>query len=323
MIPITKTSLFCLLTLSTVLVAQDHDLSIPAKKGSTVWLSKVEKMEQTIDMGGQEMEIGRETTTVMQCTVKDVDDKGMLVVETKIARIHGTMTIPMAGDVEFDSAAPSQDDDDGGDEDGFGMPSSGAIAKSQTMLAGKSFVAKVDSKGKVASLEGVAELLKAGKGGGGMMPQGPTETDLRRLVEGAFGNVPDKAVAVGGTWDHKTGEGSGMPGVSMKLTLAKVDDDTFEVTSTGTIDPPKTDGGDDPRAKMMESMKIVSSKSVGSQHISRKDGFVLDASHTVEMDATMESPMGGEMSMKVKASTTTKRTTADAAMPAKAEAAPK
>jgi hypothetical protein len=273
-------------------------------------------------MGGQEMEMGNNKTTVIQCTIKDIDEKGMLVVETKVVRVHGSVTVPMGGDVEFDSAAPSQDEDDDEGGDGFGMPSSGAITKAQTVLAGKTFIAMVDNKGKVTSLEGVAELLKAGKKGGGMMPSGPTESGLRDLVGSAFGNLPDKATAIGSTWDHKTVEGNNMPGVSMKLTLAKFDDDAFEITSTGTIDPPKA-VGDDPRAKMMESLKIVSSKSAGSQRISRRDGFVLAASHTMDMDATMDGPMGGEMSMKVKAETTITRTTADAAMPAKAEAAPK
>lgn len=320
MIPITKSSLFCLLTLSTAIAAQEHDLSIPAKKGTTVWLSKQEKVEQSIDVGGQEMETGKDVTTVLQCTVKDVDDKGMLIVETKIARIHGAMTLPMMGDVEFDSAAPAGDDDDD-DGGGMGMPSTGAIVKSQTALAGKTFLAKVDSKGKVASIEGVAELLKGAKRSP-MMPS-PTENDLRHMVEGAFGYVPEKPMAVGATWDHQTGEGSTMPSAALKLTLAKVDDAAFEITATGTVEPPKATG-DDPRSKAMQSLKISSSKAAGTQHVSREDGFLIDSSNTVEMDATMDGPMGGEMSMKSKSTTTIKRTTADAAAPAKKAAdAPK
>jgi hypothetical protein len=315
MIPITKSSLFCLLTLSAALAAQDHDLSIHAKKGATVWLSKQEKVEQVMEVSGQEMETGKDATTVLQCTIKDVDENGLMIVETKVVRVHGTMTIPMMGDIEFDSAAPSADEDDEDDGGGMGMPSTGAIAKSQTALAGKTFVAKVDSKGKVASLEGVAELLKGTKKGMGMMP-GPTEGDVRHLVETAFGYVPEKPMAVGTTWDHKSGDGSKMPGASMKLTLSKVDDNSFEITSTGTVDQP-TGEGDGPNAQMMKSMKISSSKVSGAQHVSRQDGFVLDATQTVEMDASMDSPMGGEMSMKIKSTTTVKRTTAEAAMPAK------
>lgn len=323
MIPIQMPSLFCLLSLSLAAVAQDHDLRVPTKKGATVWLAQESKLSQTIDMGGQEMETGRQVTTIAQFTVTDVDDKGNLVVETKVARIHGSMTIPMMGDVEFDSAKSDAAD---GEEDtgGFGMPSPGAIAKSQTALAGKSFVAKVGPNGKVVALEGVEELLQAGKNkkGNPMLPGGPNEAELRSLVESAFGMVPEKPMAVGTSWDHKTGDGAGTYPSTMKLTLAKVDADAFEISAAGTVDAPKPAGeGDDPRRKMMESLKIGSSKIEGSQRVSRQDGFVIAVSQTMTMDAAMDGPMGGEVSMQIQSTTTVKRTTAEAAMPAKAEAA--
>jgi len=322
MIQITKSSLFCLLGLSTVLAAQGEvDLRLQAKKGASVWLTQETKLQQLIDMGGQEMETGRNVTTVLHLTVKDVDDNGMLLAETKSSHIHGTMTMPTMGDVEFDSVSSVLADDDNDDANGFGMPSMGQIAKSQTALAGKSFVAMVGPDGKVASFQGVDELLKAGKGGNPMAQAGPTEAELRTLVESSFGHPPEKPLAIGASWDHKVKEGGGMPSVTMKLTLAKVESDAFEVTSTGTIEEPKKGEGDanDPRQKMMESLKISNSKATGLQRISRQDGFVLDSAQTVSMDATMDSPMGGEMSMKVKATTSVKRTTAEAAVPAKAE----
>lgn len=324
MIQITKSSLFCLLGLTAGLAAQEGevDLRIQAKKGASVWLQQESKQQQLVDMGGQEMEVGQAITTVLQVTVKDVDEKGLMVVETKVARIHGTMTMPMVGDIEFDSAKPEADaGEDGGG--GFGMPSPGALAKSQTALAGKTFLAKVDPYGKVASLEGVAELLKNKGKGNPMAPQNPvTESSLRNLVEGAFGVLPAKPVAVGTAWDHKMEEAGSMPGMSIKLTLAKVDADSFQITAAGKVDPPKTDGEQtDPRRQMMDSLKVANDKVDGSQRISRQDGFVLDATYTMSMDATMDSPMGGEMSMKIKSVTTTKRTTADAATPAKADAA--
>ncbi|MBX3464643.1 MAG: hypothetical protein KF830_15850 [Planctomycetes bacterium] len=320
MISITKLSFPCFLALAAALPAQEHDLRVAAKKGATVWIAQESKVEQTIDMGGQEMETGRHSTTILQLTVKDVDDKGLLVVETKVARIHGSMTMPMLGDIEFDSAKADPGDDDGG-RGGMGMPSPGAMAKAQTALAGKTFVAKVGPDGKVAAIEGADDLLKPGRRGNRMTPS-PTESDLKTLVESAFGMVPAQPTAIGGSWDHKLAEGAGMPAVSMKLTLAKVDADSFEVTAAGTIEPPKPgEQGDDMQRKMMESLKISNSKANGVQRVSRQDGFVLDAAHTVTMEATMDGPMGGEMSMQVKASTTVKRTTAAAAMPPKAEAA--
>lgn len=321
MIPITKSSLFCLLTLAATLAAQGDavDLRIQAKKGASVWISKHEKSENLIDVGGQSIEQAQDVTTVLQVTVKDVDDQGMLVVETKVARIHGSMTVPMLGDVEFDSAAPADEDaeDEGG---GFGMPTPGTLAKAQTALAGKSFVAKVGADGKVASLEGVADLLQQGKANP-MMP-GPSEDSLRSLVETAFGMVPEKPVAVGSVWERKVHEDSGQPAVAMKLTLAKVDADSYEVTADGKIENPKPskDKAGNTRAQMMESLKISDSKATGTQRVSRTDGFVIEATTNVSMDATMDAGMG-EASMSMKGTTKIQRTTAEAAMPAKTEAA--
>lgn len=317
MIPFSKSSLFCLLTLSATLAAQGDavDLRIKTQKGASVWISKHEKSETLIDLGGQSMEQGQDLTTVLQLTVKEVDEQGRLVVETKVARIHGSMTMPMIGDVEFDSAAPGEEEDDGG---GFGMPTPGAIAKTLTSMAGKTFVAKVSADGKVAPLEGVAELLK-GKTNP-MVPGSPTEASLRGLVETAFGMVPEKPVAVGAVWDHAVVEEAGQPAVAMKLTLAKVDADSYEVTAEGTIEKPEAGkGGTDPRARMMESIKIGQSKATGMQRVSRQDGFVIEATTSVAMDATMDAGMG-EASMNVKSTTKVQRTTADAAMPPKAEA---
>ena len=98
-----------LLSIVTCLVplaaqGEEHDLRVTAKKGASLWFTQESKQEQSIDMGGQQMDMGNSTTYTVCTTVKDVDEKGQLVVETKIVRVKGTMTIPMMGDIEFDSA---------------------------------------------------------------------------------------------------------------------------------------------------------------------------------------------------------------------------
>ena len=125
MSPFTNLRLLSLFCLATPLVCQgggaENDLRVAAKKGSTVWLLLEEKQEQTIDMGGQTMDIENMTTRTLQVEVKDVDDKGNLTVEVKIARIHGSMTMPMGmGDVEFDSAKKTEGEEaeDGDADDG-------------------------------------------------------------------------------------------------------------------------------------------------------------------------------------------------------------
>src|SRR5262245_29102735 len=229
MSPFTKLQLLSLFCLTTPLVCQgagekaaEHDLKVAAKKGSTVWLLLEEKQEQTMDMGGQQMEMGNTTTRTLQFEVKDVDDKGNLVVAVKFARIHGTMTIPMMGDIEFDSTKKAE----GEDEDAGGMGfSPGAMTKAMTALAGKSYVAKVDAFGKVASLEGVAELLKEQNKNAGMGGAAASEGQFKQYVESAFGTLPQKPTAQGATWDRVDDEDA--MGVTMQtklqLTLVKVD----------------------------------------------------------------------------------------------------
>lgn len=310
-----------LLFAAPVAAQGELDLRVVAKKGAEVWLTQENKQEQVIDMGGQEVEIAHTTTHTLHITVKETDEKNGLVVETKIVRIHGSISSPMGGDMEFDSAAPPPDD---GEEGGMGMPSPGMIGKALTRLAGQSFVAKVDNFGKVTSMEGASEILAAAKKGAG--PIGPTasEQTLRNFVEGAFGSLPDKPVAIGGTWNRETPSTDDAPGTKMQMTLAKADADAIEVTATGTMETPppaKAGEGAGARKSIQDSMKVKNSKISGAQKLSRQDGFVIEARTELALDADMESPMGGEMSATIKSIRTTKRTTAEAAMPKKAEPA--
>lgn len=317
--PITKSSLLSLLCLTTSLVAQgaEQTLRTTAKKGASIWLIQEDKQEQTIDQGGQQMEMGNTTTHTVHLTVTDVDDKGVLTVEAEIVRVHGSVQSPM-GDTEFDSATPAGDDEDGG----FGMSS-----KAMTRLAGKKFTAKVEPRGTIASLEGTAELISKG----GRMGGGVSEGSLKQMVTNAFGMMPEKPVAQGSTWDHVEKATGRMPmNNKLTLTVAKLDDATFEITTVGTVEKPAGEapaaageGEGDEEAqmrKMLENTKISNGKIAGSQKVSRQDGFVVEATNTMTMDVDMETPMG-DVSMNVKKTTTTKRTTAEAAMPKKVEPA--
>jgi hypothetical protein len=315
-----------LFLLAAPLFAQGEvDLKTTAKKGSSVWLSVERKSEETIDAAGREMERTQSTTRVLHVAVKDVDDKGNLVVETKIARVHGNMSMGGQADFDFDSAAAAAGDDD----DGMGGMFS-TMKKALMAGAGKTFTAKVDSRGKVVELmDGAAELLR-GNQGGMMSGNSLDEGTLKNIVEAAFGNVPEKPMAVGSKWEHKETDGRMPMEHKLEMTLTKADDEAFEVSATGTIDKPAqpADAGKDPAdldpqeamaREAMRSMKVKNGKMAGSQRVSRKDGFVLDASSTVTMDIEMTAPGMGEMSVAAKVTSVTKRTTADAAEAKKAE----
>jgi hypothetical protein len=320
--------LFALLCFSTPLFAQgaEVDLRSTAKKGNSVWLVTVQKQEQVIEAGGQEMESGQTVTRTLNVTVLG-EDGGNLLVETKIARIQGSAALPMGmGDVEFDSAAPAKAGEEA-DEDGMGGMG-GMLKKAMMAGAGKSYRAKVSPYGKVLELlDGSAELIQsdADPMAGGSL----SKSDLERFVESAFGRVPEKATAVGAKWQHVDNREDGrMPlEQTLELTLVKADADSYEVAATGTVTKPeakaddkKGEEGDENAAMardMMKNMKMSNGKFTGTQKVSRQDGFVLEASNVMSVDAEFTGQM--EMKMSIKSTTTTKRTTEEAAMPKKAE----
>lgn len=320
-----------LLGLAATLSAQGdaHDLRTTAKKGASVWIAQESKSEQAIDMGGQQMDMGNTITYMVQVTVADVDDKGMLTVEAKIGRVFGTMTIPMMGDVEFDSIDQKADDAPA-EEDESGMPNFDAIGQAMGSLAGAVFTAKVDPFGQVKSMDGVTKVLdaarkKGGRMGGQMLGAQLNESAMERLVESAFGILPEQPIAVGASWDRNEDQKSSRMNVSnkMKLTLAKHDAESFEITASGTVEKaassaePAKDGEDEQAAmqrEMMAQMKIENGKITGTAKISRTDGFLVASNSTMSMDMAMPSPMGGgEMTINQKVTTNTKRTTAEAA----------
>jgi hypothetical protein len=323
-----RTFLFPLLLLSAPLFAQGEvDLRTTAKKGSSVWLAHTMKQEQNIDMGGQQMESGNVVTRTLHVAVKDVDDKGNLVVETKIARVQGSASIPMMGDTEFDSAEPAAADEE---DDGMGGMTA-MIGKSMMAGAGKTFTAKVSPYGKVIELMADAKELLAGAEKG-PMGAGFDESTMKQLIEGTFGKLPEKPTAVGAKWaDNEQESGSRVPMKrNIEMALAKADAELFEITATGTLEQvAQLDGagapqGDDEEAAMareaMKSMKIKNGKANGTLKVSRTDGFVLESSLVVTMDVEMSAGPMGDMQMAMKITTSTKRSSEEAATPKKAAA---
>lgn len=321
-------SLLPLLLAAPLLAQGEIDLRPTVKKGNSVWLQVEQKLEQVIDMGGQEMEQTQNLTRVLHVEIKDVDDQGNMTVATKIARVHGSMSLPMGmGDIDFDSAAP----DDGGDAGG--MPGMGNMKEAMLAGAGKSFTAKLNARGQVVEItEGADAILKGNQGGlnsGNAMDR----ATLEQIVESAFGTLPEKPVAVGSKWQHTEKETSGRMPMEHKveLTLTKADDQAFEVTASGTVEKPEVAGAGDEQAgntqeemarQMLKTMKVKNGKLSGTTRISRKDGFVLDANNSVSMDVEMEAGPMGDMAMAMKQTISTKRTGPEAAE-AKKPAAPK
>lgn len=304
--------------LSLPLAAQDAQklgTKLGAKKGDAAAFVVRGKQKQEIDMGGQTMEAGNQLTHDIAIKVADVDDQGNLTVEVHMKRIRGSIEMPMMGSIEFDTAKKS--DDEGGDEGGFGMPTGATMASAMRPLTEKALIAKVSPRGKVESIQGLEEALEkarssAGPMGGGMLAGVISEGPVRAIVSGLFGLMPEEPVAVGGTWQRVETDGGRMPmKQSATVTLKSLSADSYEIALSGTIQPPTKEDiekmlegeGDGENAEMaramLETMKIKNGKLDGQSTVDRSTGFVKTGKNTVKMDMTMESPMGGDMTIAV------------------------
>lgn len=322
--------LLSILALAATAAAQEHDLRSTAKKGSTAYFVQTTKQEQSIDMEGQAMEMGNTINYTIKLAVTEIGEKGELQVAVDILRVEGALLLPMMGEVAFDSAAGPTEDD------GFGMS---ALGDAMASLAGQKFTATVSPYGKVEKAIGTAEILEAarkkgGQMGGQMLASSLSEKVLENLVENAFGVLPDKPIAKGGKWTHSETAKESRTQVDnkMELTLTEIDDAAFVIDATGTVSKPGgeapalgTDEGEEAAMarEMMANMKIKNGKIGGKIKVSRTDGFIVESTSTMSMDIEMPSPMGGgEMTIAMKQTSGTKRTTAEAAMPKKKDAEP-
>jgi hypothetical protein len=297
------------------LAAQEIDLRTTAKKGGSVWLVVEQTLVRSFEAMGQEVELTQSSTRVQHLTVDDVDDKGNLTVTVAIARIFGKLS-GAGEEVTFDSqgAAEAAEDDEAA-----GMMA--AAIKGMQAGAGKSFKAKVSPYGRVLELVDTKAILENTEDSPGL-----DESQLKQMVEGAFGRLPEKPTAKGGKWPHADGSRGGRMPTKLvaELTLSQVDDETFEIEAAGKIekaDMAAASDDDSPTTKAARSMKVENGKASGKQKISRKDGFLLEARLDSSMDSEMN-VMGNNLPMSIRSTSTTKRGTEADAKPAK-KAAPK
>lgn len=305
------TAITSALALAAAMPAQGIELRVRAEPGTRLFFRVDRTMDQDIDMGGQSMQMGNALHQALAITVKEVAEDGTMQVEAEVLHVWGKLTLPMMGEVEFDSAKKSEEPDDG---DEFG-PSAGMMAKALTLLAGHTFPAKVSALGKVVEVGGVDKFLdeareKAGRMGAQMLGGTLNSGAVRQLLDGVFLDLPEQAVKVGEPWqdskEQKSGRGPTMR-VDNELTIRAADDDAVTIDGAGTmaiVKPAKDAGGDkaaDDEAgpdieQMIADMSIENAKVAGSARLSRADGMLLEGKFVQTMDISMPSPMGaGDM----------------------------
>jgi hypothetical protein len=319
--------------LGSALAAQSDKVTLrfAAPQNTTAFFVVSTKMEQNIDMGGQSMEMANTVHQTLAAKVLSADEKGTKV-EFEVCRTAGSMTVPMMGDIEFDSWTEKADKGAADEGDDFGMPNMDAIGRMLTSAAGKKFVATVDARGEITSIDGIKEAVDAAKqkgGGMGRMMRGlVSEDSLRQVFAATVLRCSAEPVAVGGQWQLTEKPSAEMPlDNKVKATLEKVAADQVTVKIDGTVTKPTADAGkgeakgekpageDDEEAmrkEMMEKMEIKDGKVSGNITASRTDGFLIAGESVTSMTMTMPSPMGGgEMVVENKVTSNVKRVAKD------------
>lgn len=323
--PLHVSSLFPSLLLLAPLAAQDAIQLQPPKTGKITFV-QVGTQEQNINAGGQEMNVTQEMTHHFTIEVTGVAEDGKRMFTVTIERVSGKLDVPMAGAIEFDSAAKAEEATEEAGEDGpmggMGLPSGDKISAGLREIAGKTFTAEVGADGTIAAIAGFDETRKAAKKAFGgqaaqMMEGAFQDRGLQGLVRGAIGHLPKEAVAAGAAWETKNDVGGQLPmEQALKITLAKADAAIAELTYAGES---KVKEG----ARMpMPGAEVEGGKVEGKATISRTDGFAIHSKITSNMSIFAENEMVGEMTIEMKMTSETKR--ADAAKTeTKKEEAPK
>lgn len=289
---------------------------VPAK-GCSVWLTRECRKEDQDQAAGF-----RSVTTIVHTLHVDVtgfDDQGRVLVDVKVARVHGSLTMGEMGDVAFDSRTLRADD---GVAVQAGMGMSPAQMSRQIMaLAGKSIHASVGPQDEI-TLRNATALVEPGE------PLGfpVTENLLRDLVACAFAPLPKGPMTTNTVWERIDTDRSGFVPItkSWRFTLTGFDDRSLVITGTGSIGkgpigvPDQDPGGNEELTQMLvaahESAQVRDSKLVGDCVVSQQDGLVLTANSSASMRIKMEGPMG-EIDIQRAETVVTKRIDAASAVP--------
>ena len=286
------------LGLTAALAAQEANPAprpVPAK-GSSVWLTR-ERRQEFREEAGDHRSV---TTTVhtLHVEVTGLDDQGRVLVDVKVARVHGSLDLGAMGEVAFDSRT-LRADDGAAAEAGLGMSPS-QMSRQMMTLAGKSIAASVGPSGEI-TLRNAAALVEP-KGEHIGFPV--TEELLRDLVGCAFAPLPKDPMTPNTTWERLDTSSDGLVPLakSWRFTLSKADATSLTITGTGSVAkgplgaPDQDLGGPEELAQALraarESAQVTDGTLVSEHVVSRQDGLVLAADSKVSMRLQMESPMG-------------------------------
>lgn len=246
------------------------------EKGRELRYRHVQK--QTMEFAGTAME--QQTAQTHLWTVKDVDDKGVAGIETKVVAVAAKGTGP-TGEYDYDSEK---------DKEAPANPQVAMMAK----MVGQTFAMRMTPAGKIVELKGydklVDEMLKdLGDDAGPMkemLKQMLSDDTMKSMMQQMAPMLPEKPVAKGESWKNDFTLKMPMLG-GMKFgitsTLADVKDGEAHIAQDWTIEL-KADGeGADPNNPLAGAVQIKDSKAKATMVFSIERGCFVSQKMTMQM----------------------------------------
>lgn len=178
-----------------VATSEDVRLAWKLKEGDTLRYRIVQEIHD-VSAGSGDFATDVGSGQVLQEKVKSVASDGTATIECTWEALRIQMSIPMVGDLSFDSTRTD------------GPASSSGQLKGLASVVGATFRMHLKRNGEVVSVSGVNEALSKAfpeddpslKLPGGILGQSFNDDGMRRTLQSAF--LPDKSVAAGAMWKH-------------------------------------------------------------------------------------------------------------------------
>jgi hypothetical protein len=271
-------------------------LRLKYKTGDVFQVEVVQEQKQKISMGAQTQDIPVNLTMGMTWNVDNVNADGIIDMTQSIDRVQMKMTIPMQGEVTFDSAAD-------GEPEGL----AGMLAQGIKPMIGAKFKQKMNDRGEVLEFT-VPDDVKEKLGASPMVGQLLSEDTLKETFSKTAPVLPEQEVEKGFSWDstYSAPENPmlGVMSVTSKYTYVgeeKRDNKTFDkFTVTTTIGLKAAEG-----APGGGAVSLGDQSSSGEVYFDAEAGYFVESTIGQKMEIKMEAQ---NVTVEISTKTTSKVT---------------
>jgi hypothetical protein len=164
-------------------------LRLKYKTGDVFKVEVKQEQKQKVSMAGQTQDIPVNLTMSMTWNVEAVNNDGSIEMTQSIDRVQMKMTIPLQGEVTFDSAAEGEPE---------GM--AGMLANGIKPMIGVKFKQKMNDRGDVLEFS-VPDEVKEKLGSSPMVGQLLSEDTLKETFSKTAPVLPEQEIEKGFTWE--------------------------------------------------------------------------------------------------------------------------